>query len=647
MVDYKTGQLTRRVVRGQGAVPDEVLRPGRLAHARRHPPDAAADLPRQRRDAALRARRARPARHRAQGEALWEAIQRARTRRLPAEPSACATGATHQAICPAWGGTPPPMPPREQPEEPSEPAGRACRDQMRGFDGRRGARCSTTGLPSTAGRRPRRRRRAAARVLAVVEPHAHAPASVLDGVHAAPEARVRVLAAYVLSRSTAVGRLVHRRPELGVHRRASSSSSRSPIWLRSRRILGDAGLESSAPPGWRPGRATPSRTCRTPPGSGGGTRSPAAAPPRPGSRPEQVTRHRALGVGVRDRREQRLRVRVLGVGEDLLGRPDLDDPAEVHDRDPVAEELRAGQVVGDVDVGEVELLLEVEHQLQDLGPHATCRASRSARRPPARSGPMMIARAITTRCFCPPDRSRGYLSGTARPARGPTRSRASMTLARRSLGRLHAVDAERVADASRSVMAGFSAALGSWKTICTSRADLPQPRRHIVGDVLALEADRPVGRGSETQQRAAQRRLAAAALADQPDDLALVQRQVDAVDRLDGARVATEQPRERASAQVEVHREVLMSMTSRLRWPRGRRRGQASSATVSSSCSSGCVPPSGIWSSRAGQPALDPAAARGRCRPGSWSAQTFMASGTGDGSGSRPAGRPGRAARRG
>ena len=49
---------------------------------------------------------------------------------------------------------------------------------------------------------------------------------------------------------------------------------------------------------------------------------------------------------------------------------DLDDPAEVHDRDPVAEELRGGQVVGDVDVAEAQLLLEVEHQLQDLGPHA-------------------------------------------------------------------------------------------------------------------------------------------------------------------------------------------------------------------------------------------------------------------------------------
>ena len=67
VVDYKTGRGARRDVRGQGAVPDEVLRAGHLAHPRRGPGDAPAGLPRQRRDAALRARRGRPARHRAQG----------------------------------------------------------------------------------------------------------------------------------------------------------------------------------------------------------------------------------------------------------------------------------------------------------------------------------------------------------------------------------------------------------------------------------------------------------------------------------------------------------------------------------------------------------------------------------------------------
>ena len=60
----------------------------------------------------------------------------------------------------------------------------------------------------------------------------------------------------------------------------------------------------------------------------------------------------------------------LGFGVDLRGGPDLDDLAEVHDRDPVAEELRRREVVGDVDVGEVELVLELDHQLEDLRPDA-------------------------------------------------------------------------------------------------------------------------------------------------------------------------------------------------------------------------------------------------------------------------------------
>ena len=49
------------------------------------------------------------------------------------------------------------------------------------------------------------------------------------------------------------------------------------------------------------------------------------------------------------RLEQALRVRVLGVVEDRADRPDLDDPARVHDRDPVAGLGEHAEVVGDQD----------------------------------------------------------------------------------------------------------------------------------------------------------------------------------------------------------------------------------------------------------------------------------------------------------
>ena len=78
--------LPERAVRGQGAVPDEVLRPGALAHPRRDPAPAPAGLPRQRRGRALRARRGRPARHRAQrpGHLGCRGARRADRRLAPA-----------------------------------------------------------------------------------------------------------------------------------------------------------------------------------------------------------------------------------------------------------------------------------------------------------------------------------------------------------------------------------------------------------------------------------------------------------------------------------------------------------------------------------------------------------------------------------
>ena len=118
------------------------------------------------------------------------------------------------------------------------------------------------------------------------------------------------------------------------------------------------------------GRAPPSRRPRTPSGSAGGTSSRAAAARRPAPRRGRSRGTRPARIGLRDRAQQRLRVRVLGIRVDRLRRADLDDPAEVHDRDPVAEELRRRQVVRDVEVGQVELALELEHQLEDLGPHA-------------------------------------------------------------------------------------------------------------------------------------------------------------------------------------------------------------------------------------------------------------------------------------
>ena len=133
VVDYKSGRSRRRVVRGQGAVPDEVLRARRLAHPRGGAGDAAADLPRQRRAAPLRPRRARPAGHRAQGRGDLGARSGTRRgdRRLAAQSDrGCATGApTRRSALPSvalphrcrWYSSTPTRPATSRPTRASPP----------------------------------------------------------------------------------------------------------------------------------------------------------------------------------------------------------------------------------------------------------------------------------------------------------------------------------------------------------------------------------------------------------------------------------------------------------------------------------------------------------------------------------------------
>ena len=69
---------------------------------------------------------------------------------------------------------------------------------------------------------------------------------------------------------------------------------------------------------------------------------------------------------VRQRLEQGLRVRVPGVGEQGRRVRRLDDPARVHDRDPVGATGDDPEVVGDQDHRHAEPLAEVVEQFEDL-----------------------------------------------------------------------------------------------------------------------------------------------------------------------------------------------------------------------------------------------------------------------------------------
>ncbi len=221
---------------------------------------------------------------------------------------------------------------------------------------------------------------------------------------------------------------------------------------------------------------------------------------------------------------------MLGVGVDLLGRPELDDPAQVHDRDPVAEELRGREVVGDVDVGEVELRLELDHQLQDLRPHAHVEhrdrlvGDQDVRAEDDRPGEhraLLLAAGEVGR----------VLVGELRRRREPDAlERLGDQLLALGLAGGDPVEAQRVADRGadrhRRVERGVR--------VLEDDLQPPAKRAHLglaePGDLLAAELDAALRRLDQPEQGPPQRRLARPRFADQPEDLAVAQIEVDPVD---------------------------------------------------------------------------------------------------------------------
>ncbi len=64
-------------------------------------------------------------------------------------------------------------------------------------------------------------------------------------------------------------------------------------------------------------------------------------------------------------RQQRLRVRMVRSGENVLGRPDLHHPPEIQHGDPVGEVVHDAEVVADEQIRDVLVALEVREQVED------------------------------------------------------------------------------------------------------------------------------------------------------------------------------------------------------------------------------------------------------------------------------------------
>ncbi|EGJ74926.1 putative peptide ABC transporter ATP-binding protein [Streptomyces sp. Tu6071] len=244
------------------------------------------------------------------------------------------------------------------------------------------------------------------------------------------------------------------------------------------------------------------------------------------------------GVGDRDGGEQRLRVGVRGVLVDLLVRARLDDAAEVHDGDAVGDVADDREVVRDEDVGEVELLLEPLHEVDDLRLHRDVEGRHGlvgdddlgAQRETARDADALplaageLVRVAVDVLGVEPDDVEEFLHALA-----PVPLRRDLR-----------VDVVRLADDVADRHPGVERGVRVLEDHLDVAAHRLQGAAGELRDVLALVADRAARGLLQVDEHLGDGRLAAAGLADDAEGLAAPQVEVDTVDGLHGADLALE-----------------------------------------------------------------------------------------------------------
>ncbi len=260
-------------------------------------------------------------------------------------------------------------------------------------------------------------------------------------------------------------------------------------------------------------------------------------------------------VGQRHGGEERLGVRVHRALVQLVGVGHLDQLADVHHRDPVTDVLDHAEVVGDEEVGQVELALQVLQQVDDLRAHRDIErgdrlvGDHQARVERERAGdadalPLAAAEGV---------RVAAHVLG-AQPH--PAEQLGDAILQLPAGGDL--VDPQRIGDDLEDGHARVQRRVG----ILEDHADVA-PVRLEIAEVELRQVDRPAvplviedlpaGGVVGADDRAPGGRLAAARLADQAEGLALADEEVDPVHGLDMADRAAQE----ALLDREVHLEVL------------------------------------------------------------------------------------------
>ena len=185
--------------------------------------------------------------------------------------------------------------------------------------------------------------------------------------------------------------------------------------------------------------------------------------------------------------------------------------------------------MGDEEVGDAALLLEVVHEVQHLRPHRHVERSdglvgddevgleRRARGRWRRAG--------ADRPRAPPG------SAPSRRRSCPTRSSSSFTLRTRSLRSILKCTRSGSATDSPTGTCGSSELYGSWNTICMRRRSARRSRPPSARHVDTVEAHRALVGLDQPQHEPAGRGLPRAGLADQGERLAPLEREADVVDR--------------------------------------------------------------------------------------------------------------------
>ena len=211
--------------------------------------------------------------------------------------------------------------------------------------------------------------------------------------------------------------------------------------------------------------------------------------------------------------------------------------APVHHRHLMGQVLDHRQVVADEQVRQSELVLQIQQQVDDAGldGHIERRHRFVECEDLAVSAPALVR----YRCAASDRRRTRWDSGSASARRSPTVSSSSATRDWMSL-LPEPLACNGSASMSNTGNRGSREATGSWKTTCRSRRSARRRALSRVATSLPSTSMVPACGGGEFEDLVQRRRLARPGLPDDPQRLAPVQFEADAVDGANFADVPTE-----------------------------------------------------------------------------------------------------------